>query len=169
MDAQVELESLYGGVNTLLDQVNLHTRLFNNVLLDISEKDAANRISNEVNHLLWLSGSMVSVRYLMSNLLGKFLMEPFPELFSNNKAIQDNVDYPSLNEQIKEWEIISKRLKEYLVDSSKEGLLQESIIKFPMSGNTVFHALTFLVHREAYVLGQMGLLRKAYGYEAMKY
>ncbi|MBK8956802.1 MAG: DinB family protein [Saprospiraceae bacterium] len=156
-------------VHALSEQTILHTRLFKNVLLDINESDHTRKIADNTNHIAWLAGSMVSARFMMADLLGKKIEEPFPDLFKNNKAIQNNVNYPTLQEQLTYWNKISEILEELIVSANREELTEISETNFPVNDKSKFGAIIFHIDRESYVLGQLGLLRKGFGYPAMKY
>jgi len=85
-------------MSALLEQFTLHTRLFSNVLVEISPEHATKRMNDKTNHIAWLTGSMVSIRFKLANLLGMNEQEPFPHLFKDGKAIQNDITYPGINE-----------------------------------------------------------------------
>jgi hypothetical protein len=41
----------------------MHTQSFVNVLDGISEEDALKRIENKTNHIVWMAGNFVNMRY----------------------------------------------------------------------------------------------------------
>src|SRR5829696_4938062 len=84
-------------VSPLLAQFKLQERLFNNVLDGLKEEDALKRINANTNHIAWLTGHLVSTRFMMAGLLGIQLQEPFPELFANGKGLQADAKYPTLD------------------------------------------------------------------------
>ncbi len=49
-------------IKSIKVQFDLHTRLYNNVLRDISDQDADSRLSETVNHIKWLAGHLMSTR-----------------------------------------------------------------------------------------------------------
>lgn len=160
----------HDAIDPLLEAFRLHTRLFKNVLNGVKENDEQRRIADHTNHLAWMAGNLVSVRYMMANMLGAGVPESYPELFARVKGIRENVSYPALEQQIREWESISEQLDTLCRNVDHEKLLAPSSFEgLPVSEDSVFNALTFWIDRESYVIGQMALLRKAYGYDAMKY
>jgi hypothetical protein len=156
-------------MHALLIQHELHTMLFRNVIEGVNDKDANTRI-NEANHIAWLAGNLVSLRYKLVNAMGISIEQKFPSLFKNNKGVQNDIVYPSLKELEEDWNNISPFLKEKLCGITEEEL--NGVQPFPipaLTDKTFFASLTFLLHREAYGIGQIALLRRVFGYEAMSY
>ncbi len=152
----------------LVDLLDYHTRMFPNVLVDISEADANNRLGTKANHPSWLAGSLVEGRFEMAKILGIEKHQAAHELFKDFKGIQDEVTYPVLNSYLADWDVISPLLKTAVENASAE--LWNSPETFGMGGNfTMFEAFAFCIDRESYVLGQLGLWRRLLGYPAMKY
>jgi hypothetical protein len=156
-------------VDTLVVQYDLHTKLFFNVLKDISAKDAQNRLNTKANHMAWIAGSLVHERYGLANIFGQQLKQTSYNLFKDHKGIQDDLIYPSLEEYKKDWEQISPILRNPLLHVTDEQLEGPDPFDMPGEDITLFDAVTFLVDRESYCIGQLGLWRRLLGYEAMKY
>jgi len=154
-------------IDSFMDLYDLHSQLFINVIKDISDKDANNRLNTKANHPSWLAGSLVHERFDLANTLGTNVQSTYDDLFNNHKGIQDGVLYPVLNDYKSDWEKITPILKEALLNVSEEKLEQN----FEM-GNmkfTVFDMITMLIHREPYCIGQIALYRRLLGYDPMKY
>jgi hypothetical protein len=155
-------------LKSLIDLYNLHSKLFVNVIAGISEKDANNRMGTKANHPSWIAGSIVQQRYELARILGESREATFHELFKDYQGIKDNVAYPSLDAYQKDWQTISPILKKLLAEITEEKA--DSIFPMDMGGPaTYYEAIYFLIHREAYCIGQIGLWRRLLGYEAMKY
>ncbi len=152
---------------TLIFLYDLHTKLFTNVLVDISEKDSGNRMNTKANHIAWLTGSLVQERYDLANMLGIDMKQTSYELFKDHKGIQDNVAYPTLSEFKKDWEKISPELRNALINATDEKL--DEPFEMPGYKMTILDFVCFCVDRESYCIGQIGLWRRLLGYEAMKY
>ena len=146
-----------------------HTKLFRNVIADISDKDAQNRLGTKANHVAWLTGSLVHERYQLSKFAGKELKQTSHELFKDHKGIQDNVVYPSLDEFKKDWETITPVLRNALVSLSEEQLNGPDPYGMPGENLTFFDSITGCTDRESYCIGQIALYRRLLGYDAMKY
>ena len=148
---------------------DFHSRLFNNVIEGISESDAQNRLNTKANHVAWLAGSLVHERYQLANFIGIDLKQTSDELFSNHKGIQDEVEYPHLDEFRSDWATISPLLKDALANLSDENLAGPDPFGMPGGDYTLFDAITFCTDRESYCIGQIGLWRRLLGYPAMRY
>jgi hypothetical protein len=157
------------GIDVIISMYDLHTRLFHNVLVDITEKDAANRLGTKANHISWLAGSLVQGRYSIANEVGIDLKQTSDELFANFRGIIDNAVYPSLQEYKKDWDKISPMLRETLINLTEEQLEGPDPFEMPGGNYTLFDTLTFCFDRESYCIGQIGLYRRLLGYDAMKY
>lgn len=155
------------GIKPLLFLFDIHTKLFPNAIEGISGKDSVNRMGTKANHVAWLAGSLVHQRFDIANLLGSEMKDTANELFKDFKGLQENADYPSLDTYIKDWEKISPPLKELLESVTDKKL--ESIYDMGEMKVTHFDMIGWSVHREAYLIGQLGLWRRLMGYDAMKY
>jgi hypothetical protein len=139
------------------------------VIEGISDHDAQNRLNTKANHVAWITGSLVHERYEMANAAGVELKQTSNELFQGHKGIQDNKVYPRLSEFKKDWERITPLLRKALFKLSEEELNSADPYGMPGDDLTFFDAITFLIDRESYCIGQIGLYRRLLGYEPMKY
>ena len=156
-------------LDTLIQLYDMHTSFFPNVIDGISDEDAQNRLNTKANHVAWITGSLVNQRYEIAKILGINVKQTSEELFKDYKGIQDNVKYPSLAEFKKDWEAITPALRDALVNLSEEKLHGPDPFKMPGGDYTFQDTLTFIIDRESYCIGQIGLYRRLLGYEAMKY
>ncbi len=147
---------------------DMHTDFFGRVIDGITDNDAHNRLNTKANHVAWLTGSIVQQRFEIAKALGVDRRPMADELFKNNKGIQDNVIYPSLTEFKKDWETISPLLRDALMNV-KDEKLDESFEMMPNMRMTYFDLISFIIYREANIIGQIALWRRLLGYEAMKY
>jgi hypothetical protein len=155
-------------ISDLIGQFKLQERLFANVTSEIKNEDGQKRINQNTNHLAWLVGHTVSTRYMLLNVLGVNASEPFPDLFSQGKGMQENVTYPSVTDLTKDWSSVSQKLEERL--NALNGSELEANAPFPTPlGPSIKNFISFCAHHEAYTIGQMGLYRRFLGYPAMKY
>ncbi len=147
---------------------DMHTTFFANALDGISDADAHNRLSTKANHVAWLTGSIVQHRFEIANALNVDGKQAAHELFHNNKGIQDNITYPPLSEFKKDWDMISLLLRDALANV-KDEKLDESFEMMPNMRMTYYDLITFIIYREANIIGQIALWRRLLDYEAMKY
>lgn len=155
-------------MSTIKQQFDLHTRLFNNVLEDISDGETNTQANEHVNHLKWLAGHLTAARYGFKDLAGLETEDPFGELFAHGKSIDPNQAYPSIEQIRNNFNGISGQISEVLGKLPAEALAAQAP-NVPISGGKMSDFLDFLMHHEAYHLGQMGLLRKFLGKGAMHY
>lgn len=148
----------------LINQFDLQSRLFHNVTAGIPEAYAGMPMNRHTNHVAWLAGHTVSTRYMLANTLGIQAQEPFPELFRDGKGMDRSAEYPPMRELTKDWDPISAAVKGALNALDDQGLDG----KAPM-GDTLGDYVSFLMHHEAYTLGQLGIFRRFHGLEPMKY
>ncbi|MEM7041073.1 MAG: DinB family protein [Bacteroidota bacterium] len=154
-------------VSQLLNMFGMHDRLFKNVTADLSG-NVDQRLSADVNHLGWLAGHLVSTRYFLANVLGTEVQEPHPDLFANGKGIDAEASYPSLDSSIAAWDEITATLATAFQNINADFLDAKAPFATPM-GDTMADFFGFMAHHEAYHIGQMGILRKYFGHEGMKY
>ncbi|MES2773120.1 MAG: DinB family protein [Bacteroidota bacterium] len=155
-------------MQSLVVLFQMHTDFFPNALEGITDEDAHKRLGTKANHIAWITGSLVHSRFELARLLGIEKNQEAGELFKDNKGIQDDTVYPTIEAYKKDWDIISPSLKEGLISVSDEKL----DTKFEMMpGMTMSHfdMIAFTIYREANCLGQIALWRRLLGYEAMKY
>ncbi|WP_299273527.1 DinB family protein [uncultured Psychroserpens sp.] len=141
----------------------MQTNFFNKSIDGITEEHATTRISEQVNHITWITGHIVSCRYMLCGMLGMQVSEPYPDLFGNLKKIQDDITYPSLNELSKALPDITNQLVEKLSSMSEEEFQKDAF------GGKLIDIVLFFTYHEAYHIGQLGILRKALGYDALKH
>lgn len=153
----------------LINLYDWHTKMFCNVIVDISDKDANNRLGTKANHIAWLAGSLVYERYQLAKFAGKELKQTSHELFKDHKGIQDDIIYPPLTEFKNDWETISPVLKNALENLSEAQLKNPDPYGMPGENLTFFDSITGCIDRESYCIGQIGLYRRLLGYAAMKY
>ncbi|GAB0156488.1 hypothetical protein CHRYSEOSP005_17530 [Chryseobacterium sp. Alg-005] len=148
-----------------------HSQSFLLVLDGISEEDALKRIEGRTNHIIWMIGNFLDMRYAMGGILGLNEEFQYKDLFSQGKALDENLKYPSLQQLKEEFHKISPLVYQKLLEASDEELEKA----FPIGMNIDFFPETVLsfigmcIGREDYLAGQMGLMRRILGYEGMKY
>lgn len=149
----------------------MHSQLFNNMLDGIREADGLKRIEDRTNHVTWMVGNLVNSRYWLANILGLSEKDPHEDLFKDAKALDPKATYPSLEELKAQWHKISPLLYQKLI-SIGEAELKEA---YPFGMNISYveenklNMVGMCMDREAYLFGQLGLMRKVLGYEGVKY
>ena len=148
-----------------------HSQSFLMVLEGISEEDALKRIEGRTNHIIWMVGNFLDMRYAMGNVLGLSEEFKYKDFFFQGKALDESFSYPSLQDLIADFHSISPLVYQRLLQVTDDELSKA----FPMGMNIDFFpedVLNFVgmcIGREDYLCGQMGLMRRILGYDAMKY
>ena len=81
---------------TIVDQFELQTRLFNNVLQDINEPALDQQLNSQVNHLHWLATHLLAIRMGLRPFGG--LEEDHSFQHYLGKSIEEIQDYPPISE-----------------------------------------------------------------------
>lgn len=148
-----------------------HSQAFLLVLDGISEDHAKKRIYDKTNHIIWMVGNFLDMRYAMGNVLGLTEEFEYKDFFFQGKTLDDTLEYPTLQQLKDSFHKISPLVYQKLLSASDEDLEKA----FPMGMNIDFfpeNVLNFIgmcIGREDYLCGQIGLMRRILGYEGMKY
>ncbi len=153
----------------LVTQFDLHTKLFNNVLEGISELESNRRVTQHVNHVKWLAGHLTSSRFGLKDIGKLDVSDPYAELFGHGRAVRDDVDYPSIERILELWNQISDKISAGLCELPESVLNGPAPARVPIGDDTFEGMLAFLMHHEAYHIGQIGLLRRQLGKEPLSY
>ena len=153
----------------LTTMVKLQTKLFKNVCADFSEEYAQKTLSKDTAHIAWIAGHLVSSRYALAGLFGADVKEPFPDVFGQGKGMDQSLSYPSMADLLKDWNSVSEKLSERLESLSDDELSASAPYQFPIEDSTMLGLLVFFVHHEAYHIGQIGIARKFFGFDALAY
>ncbi|HEY8784263.1 MAG TPA: DinB family protein [Mucilaginibacter sp.] len=154
----------------LLAQYDLHNTLFNNVIVDISEDEANTRLVPTMNNIKWLAGHLVWGQLGLAPMGNVQIDIPWIDLYNTQLKHPVNMDIkaPTLEEIKKEWNHYSGPIREGLEQLSDEAL--NTPIEFPLPAFKTTEGLwSFINHHQAYTIGQIGILRRGLGKEAMKY
>lgn len=168
-EAQPTLQSKV--LQIVMPQYRMHTQVFDNVTADISGADALKRLYDVTNHFVWMVGNIVNTRYWLANILGVEDRDPNDSLFKDAKALDGTANYPELDALKRQWHRISPQLYTALIKATDEQL--SAPFNFGMGVDFVeenkLNMVGMCLDRESYLLGQMGLMRRALGYQGVKY
>ncbi len=158
-------------LEVIIPAFRAHSQTFVMVLDGISEEDAKKRIDEKTNHIIWMVGNFINMRYSLGWVLGLKEEDPFSDLFFQGKALDENFIYPTLAQLKENFHKISPLVYQKLLEATDEDLDKD----FPMGMGVDFFkedVLNFVgmcIGREDYLSGQLGLMRKILDYEGMKY
>ncbi|AIM37188.1 hypothetical protein KO02_11175 [Sphingobacterium sp. ML3W] len=155
----------------IIPAYRMHTQNFLSLLDGISEIDARKRIDGRTNHIIWMAGNFVNVRYAIAHLLDLNEVDPYQDLFYMGKSLDEQFKYPNLIDLTKNLHFISPKVYQGLLDIHDEQLSE----LFPIGMNIPFiheDKLNFIgmcIGRQDYLCGQMALMRRILDYPAMNY
>ena len=140
-----------------------HTQMFDNMLKDVTDADASKRIEGRTNNIIWTLGNLVNCRYWLANVLGIEEKDPNDALFREGKAYDASVTYPTPEEFRKNWHNISKKLYDKLLAVTDDVLNQPEDfgMKVDFMEENKLNMVGMATDRTSYLLGQLGLLRRA--------
>ena len=155
----------------IIPAYRMHSQIFLNALDDVSEDDALKRVQDRTNHIVWMAGNFVNVRYAMGHVLGLQEQDPYQDLFFMGKTLDEQFSYPDLKELKENFHAISPKVYKALLEADDKQL--EEIFKIDM--NIPFieeNKLNFIgmcIGREDYLVGQIALMRRLINDQGMKY
>lgn len=159
--------------NPLLIQYDLHQRLFNNVLDGFSDEETNRRLEGfpQVNHVKYLAGHLLNSQYGIAKIAGLRPEVKWNELFAvmGQSKAKDDITYPRIEEIIAEWNNLYLPAREGLMRLTADQLHGKAPKPFDSVSDSLGELWAFVSHHQAYHIGQIGILRRAFGKAAMSY
>lgn len=146
---------------------DLQTDYFRKALEGISDEDAHNRLGTKANHVAWIAGSTVEMRFVAARNLGVDMHQQADELFKDFKGIQDGVTYPPLSQFLADWDKISPVVREKTLEVDTAWLDTRKDMGGWEASN--MELINFSTYREANMIGQIALWRRLLELPAMSY
>jgi uncharacterized damage-inducible protein DinB len=153
----------------LAAQLGLHSKLFLNSLDGVSEEAAVVRPSDTANHMAFIAAHLVDARHWLARVVGLSAQNPFAERLAGARSIDDLKECPSVAEAREAWRALAEPLEAHLGTLDASLLDRPSPTRFPISDKSLVGTIAFLIHHEAYHIGQLALLRRVVGSPAMSY
>ncbi len=155
----------------IIPAYRMHSQSFKNVLDGITEEMGLKRIDNKTNHIVWMTGNIVNCRYWIGKLLGIEDKDPYENLFSEGRALDENLAYPTLEALKESFASISPKVYEKLLTATDEEL--DKAFSFgmnvPFIPENILNFIGMCIGREDYLFGQIGLMRKMLDLKGMSY
>ncbi len=155
----------------IIPAYRMHSQSFYNALEGITEKAALKRIDNNTNHVVWMVGNLVNCRYWIGSMLGVEEKDPYEDLFREARALDENLEYPTLEAMRKNFAAISPKVYQKLL-AATDSQLDKTFsfgMNIPFVQENVLNMIGMCIGREDYLLGQIGLMRKMLGLKGMGY
>lgn len=158
-------------LDIIIPAYRMHSQNFKNALDGITEEAALKRIDNQTNHVVWMTGNLVNCRYWIGNLLGIADKDPYENLFKEGRALDESLDYPTLEALKNSFATISPKVYQKLITATDEQLDKAFSfgMNIPFVPENVLNMVGMCIGREDYLFGQIGLMRKLLGLKGMSY
>lgn len=150
---------------SLLAILDVNEAMFSDVLDGVSDDDFIRRLNSRANSMQWVAGHLAHTRCQMARLADE-PVEADLSIFSS--PLDSSITYPGRRQILAAWSGASAALREAL-QADEVDLAAPAPMRFPISDRSAGGALAFFAQHEAYHLGQLGLLRRAFGYPAVVY
>ncbi len=153
----------------LFATVELNDHLFSNCFDGVDAASAQRRFSPHTNNMSFVGAHLVEVRFFLISRLGDPVKGPFAELLDGIRGIDELRRFPAPERILEGWKRGGELLRQRLETLDAADLDDPFPERIPASDRTVLGSITFLLHHEAYHIGQLAMLRKAAGFAAMAY
>lgn len=153
----------------LAEGLELNRRLLLHCFDGVDEAAALQRIDQRTNHMAFVACHLVDARFYLARLLGAPVGQPFGGRLEEARSIDDIDTFPALSEILETWREIGATLGRILEQVPEHELDRESPIELPITDPSRRAACQFLLQHEAFHIGQLALLRKQLGFEAMRW
>ena len=160
---------MHDKVLSLNDILRINTGLFTNCLDGIDDQTAGRRPSDGTNSMVFIAAHLVEARHFLASQLSVAAATPFDGMMSGANSVEDITQYPTVDDIRVAWDEISDKLASRMETLTDDELNETSDPTFPGDNRTVLGAMAFLLQHEAYHIGQLALIRKYFGGEAMSY
>ena len=151
-------------------QLDLHTRLFNNVTEGITDNESGVRNSEHINNMKWIAGHLLNTRLgNLSKIAGLQPDESYGPLFGRGNSYDPAANYPPIEEIKAKWQATAEAISAGIGNMPEDVAASKSPVQAPIADDTMRGLAAFLVSHEAYHIGQLGMLRKMIGKEAMSF
>jgi hypothetical protein len=153
----------------LAAQLALHSKLFLNCLEGVTDDAAALRAGGTTNNMAFIAAHVVDSRHWMARAVGLAIENPFAARLDGVRGIEELTDCPTVDEARHAWRAIAQPLEAHLQTLDASLLDRPSPMRFPIADRSMVGTIAFLLHHEAYHIGQLALLRRYTGSPAMSY
>lgn len=149
-------------------QFDLQRSWFLNSLADISEEESHKQMADNLNPIKWVAGHVVNTRMsLLAILTGKAQDTNYNKLFGKGSSNKIDSSFPTIEDIQLKWNSVSVQLSEYISSLSEDTLLSPPPFQTAIPNTTLHGLIAFMVIHEAQHIGQISILRKLLGKQAM--
>jgi len=145
--------------------LSLNSALLLRALDGVDQSTAEKRPNDRTNSLAFLACHALDARFYLLRLAGHERTNPWQSLFDAATDVSSMKEYPPLYELVAEWEELHEATLDHLAGLTAVELDAECGDRFPTEDRSVLGGIAFLAFHEAYHVGQMGFLRKYFGFD----
>lgn len=156
-------------VQVLVNLFALNSKIFNNALKNISDKEAQKPINSTTNSISWIAGHTVDTGYNLAAILGISSENPYAADFGFGKPFDPTAKYPSLEKMLADWNALSPKIEAAIGKLTQDQLNADTPFPLPYNEQSIRGLLSFQMHHISYEVGQLGLYRKILGKESLSY
>ena len=161
----------------LLAQYDLHNVLYNNVIADISDEESNRCVADPMNSVKWLAGHLAWAQLNLGNIGGVPQEFAWRDRFHTKQGATPAdlaappSELPTLEQIRDKWNEMGSAIRRGLENLPDQALASEVPVQHPIApfDNTLGGLWAFINHHQAYTIGQIGILRRGLGKDAMKY
>ncbi len=144
--------------------LELNAALFRRALEGVDQASGERRPNDHTNSLAFIACHALDARFYLMKLAGHERTNPWQTLFDEATDISTMKEYPPLYEVLAEWDELHEATLACLAEMTIAELDAESSARFPTEDRSILGGIAFLAFHEAYHVGQMGLVRKYFGF-----
>jgi uncharacterized damage-inducible protein DinB len=159
---------MHPSLEPLRETLALNSKLFRHCLEGMSDEDTWRRPDGRANNIAFIGLHICDARFHLASWLGLDIENPFGR-FSQVKHIDDMPDFPGVAELTGHWDRVSAALEAHVPTVGEDVLKQPAPFELPVGDGKLLSCLAFMLQHEAYHIGQLSLLRKQLGFDAMKW
>jgi uncharacterized damage-inducible protein DinB len=149
-------------------QFELQSSWFLNALADISEEESNKQIADNLNPIKWVAGHVLNTRMsLLSILSGKPQDLNYNTFFGKGSSNKLDSSFPSIEEIKLKWQSVSIELTDCINVLTEEKLISPPPFQTDIPNNTLHGLIAYMVIHESHHIGQLSILRKFLGKDAM--
>jgi len=145
--------------------LELNAALFRRALEGVDQASGERRPNDHTNSLAFIACHALDARFNLMKLTGHERTNPWQTLFDEATDISTMKEYPPLYEVLAEWDELHEATLACLAEMTTAELDAESPARFPTEDRSILGGIAFLAFHEAYHVGQMGLVRKYFGFD----
>ena len=151
----------------VIDILELNAALFRKALEGVDQASGERRPNDHTNSLAFIACHALDARFYLMKLAGHERTNPWQALFDSATDITMMKEYPPLYELLAEWDDLHEATLASLSEVTAAELDADSPSRFPTEDRSILGGIAFLAFHEAYHVGQMGLVRKYFGFDSV--